>query len=157
MVAFGGCHLRLTLLWCWRISAKSDFRVTRTEYLSLLESDLGEVYCNYIPDFKIFQKGFFQSMLITYRGVVSTNTKHTRTSLNHHARRVYGLNTFREKGPGLNLSKKDFSRECLFPRFLEGTCCINVYLKMMLLAKVMFLPPYCCCIQSGRGVTPHFS
>ena len=43
--AFGVCHL-----WRWRTSAKSDFRVTRTEYPSPLESDLGEVYCNQLWD-----------------------------------------------------------------------------------------------------------
>ena len=37
-------------LWCWRTSAKSDFRVTRTEYLSPLESDLGEVYCTSVSE-----------------------------------------------------------------------------------------------------------
>ena len=41
MGAFRVCHD----LWCRRSSAKSDFRVSRTEYLSPLESDLGEVYC----------------------------------------------------------------------------------------------------------------
>ena len=44
MAAFGVCHD----LWCRRSSARSDFRVTRTEYLSPLESDLGEVYCIFI-------------------------------------------------------------------------------------------------------------
>ena len=41
MGAFGVCHD----LWCRRSSAKLDFPVTRTEYLSPLQSDLSKVYC----------------------------------------------------------------------------------------------------------------
>ena len=37
---------RFGSLWCRRSSVKSDFRVTRTEHLSPVESDLGKVYCN---------------------------------------------------------------------------------------------------------------